>query len=311
MSFEEFVDHVESKIAPFTLNESGRSGIALLYNRYPLEFLEECINIGISQYFRYDGNGEPTKESVEKFLDKIGGIAYNKSQSPLTQEINHLKGIGKKTFTYWNDFRANEIILDYIDALKNASWSDTQIVDDLRTEVVRLIGRSYNWSQWCDSMQGWINDIQQWDKDDNITISEDGTVIPTQLFDDVPQYIRSLCKQINASYENNLYDCTAVIMRRLLEVLLVLSYQNCDLESEIMDKSGNRHVTLDKMIKNAEQNPKLSLSSNTKKDMSLFKDLGNYSAHKIWYNCTQKDIQPNITKYRVIIEELLYKAGLK
>ncbi len=311
MSFDEFADFVESKIAPFTLNESGRSGIALLYNRYPLEFLEECINIGISQYFRYDGNGEPTKESVEKFLDKIGGIAYNKSQSPLTQEINHLKGIGKKTFTYWNDFRANEIILDYIDALKNASWSDTQIVDDLRTEVVRLIGRSYNWSQWCDSMQGWINDIQQWDKDDNITISEDGTVIPTQLFDDVPQYIRSLCKQINASYENNLYDCTAVIMRRLLEVLLVLSYQNCDLESEIMDKSGNRHVTLDKMIKNAEQNPKLSLSSNTKKDMSLFKDLGNYSAHKIWYNCTQKDIQPNITKYRVIIEELLYKAGLK
>ena len=78
MSFDEFVDFVESKIAPFTLNESGRSGIALLYNRYPLELLEECINIGISQYFKYDGNGEPTKESVEKFLNKIGGIAYNK-----------------------------------------------------------------------------------------------------------------------------------------------------------------------------------------------------------------------------------------
>lgn len=244
-------------------------------------------------------------------MNKIGGIAYNKSQSPLTQEINHLKGIGKKTFSYWNDFRANEIILDYIDALRNASWSDTQIVDDLKTEAVRLIGRSYNWSQWCDSMQCWINDIQQWDKDDTTTISEDGTIIPTQLFDNVPQYIRSLCKQINASYENNLYDCTAVIMRRLLEVLLVLSYQNCGSESDIIDKSGNRHVTLDKMIKNAEQNSRLSLSSNTKKDMSLFKDLGNYSAHKIWYNCTQKDIQPNIMKYRVIIEELLYKAGLK
>lgn len=311
MAFDEFADFVESKIAPFTLNESGRAGIALLYNRYPLKLLEECINIGITQYFKYDGNGEPTKESVEIFLNKIGGIAYNKSQSPLTQEINHLKGIGKKTFSYWNDFQANEIILDYIDALRNASWSDTQIVDDLKTEVVRLIGRSYNWSQWCDSMQGWINDIQQWDKDDTITISEFGTVIPTQLFDSVPQYIRSLCKQINASYENNLYDCTAVIMRRLLEVLLVLSYQNCDLESDIIDKSGNRHVTLDKMIKNAERNSRLSLSSNTKKDMSLFKDLGNYSAHKIWYNCTQKDIQPNIMKYRVIIEELLYKAGLK
>ena len=45
--------------------------------------------------------------------------------------------------------------------------------------------------------------------------------------------------------------------------------------------------------------------------MALFKDLGNYSAHKIWYNCTQGDIKPHILKYRAIIEELMYKAGLK
>ena len=82
-------------------------------------------------------------------------------------------------------------------------------------------------------------------------------------------------------------------------------------DAEITDKSGTHHVSLDKMIKNAEQNATLALSSNTRKDMMLFKDLGNYSAHKIWYNCTQGDIKPHILKYRVIIEELMYKAGLK
>ncbi len=45
--------------------------------------------------------------------------------------------------------------------------------------------------------------------------------------------------------------------------------------------------------------------------MALFKDLGNYSAHKIWYNCTQQDIKPHILKYRAIIEELMYKSGVK
>lgn len=50
---------------------------------------------------------------------------------------------------------------------------------------------------------------------------------------------------------------------------------------------------------------------NTRKDMALFKELGNYSAHKIWYNCTQGDIKPHILKYRAIIEELFFKAGLK
>lgn len=100
-------------------------------------------------------------------------------------------------------------------------------------------------------------------------------------------------------------------MRRLLESLLVLSYLKFDIESDIMDKSGNHHLTLDRIIKDAEQNTVLSLSSNTKKDMYTFKDLGNYSAHKIWYNCTQQDIKPHILKYRAIIEELMYKSGEK
>jgi hypothetical protein len=91
----------------------------------------------------------------------------------------------------------------------------------------------------------------------------------------------------------------------------VLCYQKLGIEAEIMDKSGLHHITLDKMIKNAEQNKTMGLSANTRKEMVLFKDLGNYSAHKIWYNCTQQDIKPHILKYRVIIEELMYKSGVK
>ena len=100
------------------------------------------------------------------------------------------------------------------------------------------------------------------------------------------------------------------MMRRLLEGLLVLAYHNNGIENEITEKSG-WHFTLDKIIKNASQNSTLALSANSKRDMSLFKDLGNYSAHKIWYNSTKQDIEPHILKYRVIIEELMYKAGVK
>lgn len=87
-------------------------------------------------------------------------------------------------------------------------------------------------------------------------------------------------------------------------------YQNNDIESEIKNKN-DRPLTLDKIIKNAERNSKLLLSTNTKNNMYKFKELGNYSAHKIWYNTTRKDIEPLIFSYRVIIEELIYKSGLK
>ena len=100
-------------------------------------------------------------------------------------------------------------------------------------------------------------------------------------------------------------------MRRLLESLLVISYQTLNIENEIMNKNGVSHISLDKIIINAQENQTLKLSANTKKDMMLFKDLGNYSAHKIWYNCTKGDIEQNALKYRTIIEELLYKSGIK
>lgn len=301
---------INEKISPYTLNEKGKSDLSQIVRKYPYDLLLECIDIGIATYFRFDENGVVTQESVQTFLTKLGGIAYNKSRSPIEQEIYHLKNKGKKQFSYWNNDKADELLNDYVTAL-NSFWDEDEILEDLQGEFSRMMNNSLNWSDWCSRMEGWIRDVKSWKTKDEIAIEQLGTILPDALYNSLPSNIQSLCKQINASYENNLYDCTAVIMRRLLESLLVLSYQNAGIETEITDKSGAYHIQLDKIIKNAEQNSTLNLSSNTRKDMMLFKDLGNYSAHKIWYNCTQGDIKPHILKYRAIIEELFYKSGVK
>lgn len=309
MTTEEFIDYIEDRTYPFTFLENGRAQLSELFRKYPEELLLECVDIGIKQYFRYD-DGKLTQASVSEFIKKLGGIAYNKSRSPIDQELYHIKNLCKKSYAYWNDIQGDDILSRYVRALRNARWSDKQILDDLQTEVRRVCNSSRNWTQWSDTMEQWIADIRTWDLEDNATIKESGTILPTQLFANVANNIQTICKQINASYENNLYDCTAVMMRRLLEGLLVLAYQNHGIESDITEKSG-WHFTLDKIIKNATQNSTLALSANTKRDMSLFKDIGNFSAHKIWYNSTKQDIEPHILKYRVIIEELMYKAGVK
>ena len=311
MTCDEFISYIESRTSPYTFRENGRAHLSDLFRRYPEELLMECIDIGIKNYFRYDDNGDLSQDSVGKFLDKLGGIAFNKSRSPVDQEINHLKNKGNYQFSYWNQTEAEDLLQEYVKALRTYGYSESMVLTDLQTDSTRMMNRSKNWSSWSDTMRQWIDEIYHWNDDDNETISQSGAILPDVLFSQLPSNIQSLCKQINASYENHLYDCAAVVMRRLLEVLLVMSYQAAGIEDDIMDKNGNHHVTLDKMIKNAEQNRTLALSSNTKKDMAQFKDLGNYSAHKIWYNCTQGDIKPHILKYRAIIEELLYKAGLK
>ncbi len=311
MDISDFIDYIEERTYPYTFRENGRAQLSELFRKYPEELLLECVDIGISQYFRYDAEGNLTQDSVGTFLNKLGGIAYNKSRSPIDQEVYHLKNKGKANFAYWNIQRAGELLNEYIKELRLFGWSDSMILSDLRGETSQMMNNSRNWTEWSSTMEHWINDVRHWSDDDTVSVEQLGTILPDALFQGLQSNLQSLCRQINASYENNLYDCTAVIMRRLLEGLLVLSFQNAGIESEIMDKSGRHHVALEQIIRTAEQDETLALSANTKKDMMLFKDLGNYSAHKIWYCCTQGDIKPHIQKYRAIIEELLYKAGLK
>lgn len=309
MTRDEFISYIEERTYPYSFKMKARALLSELFRKYSEELLLECIDIGIQNYFRYDDDGNLTQDSVGEFLNKLGGIAFNKSRSPIDQEINRLKNKGKSRFAYWNTQRADDLLREYVQALYSYGWSEAMVLEDLRGDLARMMNKSKNWKEWSETMGMWIDQIKHWKENDNITVNQNGSILPTELFNALPVNVQSLCKQINSSYENNLFDCTAVIMRRLLESLLVLSYQKAGIETDIMN--GNYHVTLDKIIKNAEQNITLALSSNTKKDMALFKDLGNYSAHKIWYNCTQGDIKPHILKYRAIIEELLFKAGLK
>lgn len=137
-----------------------------------------------------------------------------------------------------------------------------------------------------------------------------GTLLSSQIYEDTINTVESLAKQINASYENNIFDGCAVLMRRLLELLLILSYEKFGIQNEIKD-ANNDYFLLNGIANNAKTNTVLSLSRNTKFEIHKYKKLGNYSAHKLYYNCTKQDIDNIAFDYRATIEELLYKSGIR
>lgn len=141
-------------------------------------------------------------------------------------------------------------------------------------------------------------------------VVEYGTILPEPDYEKTRGYIESLAKQINAAYEHNLFDACAVLMRRLVEVLLILSYRELKIESEIKDASS-AYLMLEGIIGNAKTNATLDLSRNSKSNLDLFRQLGNFSAHKIEYTCRREYIKPHIPEYRALIVELLHKAGLR
>jgi hypothetical protein len=136
------------------------------------------------------------------------------------------------------------------------------------------------------------------------------TVLPSILYENTRGYIESLGRQINAAFEHNIFDGCAVLMRRLIEILLILSYEHLGVESEIKSASGD-YVMLDSIIGNARGNPKLSLSRNSKATIDEFRTIGNFSAHKIYYNARRNDVRRHIVEFRALVEELLYKSGIR
>lgn len=141
-------------------------------------------------------------------------------------------------------------------------------------------------------------------------VVSDDTILPHSLYESTRGFVESLSKQINACYEYNIFDGCAVLMRRLLEVLLILAYEHLGIESEIQDSQGN-YLALERIIANAKSNRQLRLSRDSKGLIDEFRVLGNFSAHKIYYNCRRSDLTSLTRSYRATIEELLYKNGIR
>jgi hypothetical protein len=137
-----------------------------------------------------------------------------------------------------------------------------------------------------------------------------GTILVEVEYKGTRGYIEALAKQINGSYEENIFDGCAVLMRRLLEIMLILSYQKLGIDAAIKGSDGS-YKMLEGIINDAKTNGTLSLSRNSKELLDEFRTLGNFSAHKIEYICRRGYIQPHIMSYRGIITELLHKSGIK
>ena len=134
--------------------------------------------------------------------------------------------------------------------------------------------------------------------------------IPKILYEETRGYIECLCKQINASYEYNIYDGCAILMRRLLEILLIHSYEAIGKIGLIQEASGE-YKGLSYIINYTLSNKPFSLAKESQELLDTFRQLGNFSAHKIQYNAKRKYIDDVKVVYRLTMEELLYISKMK
>ena len=134
-------------------------------------------------------------------------------------------------------------------------------------------------------------------------------IIPFDLYRNTRQNIERIADQVNKSFHFAIYDGAAVLMRRLIEMLLILTFKEHKQDADIRGTDGH-YLPLQQIVDKAIQSKELDLTKNTKDYLHLFREKGNLSAHNPFHNSRRKDIELAQPKFRHIIEELLYKAAI-
>lgn len=158
-------DYWASLMEPYSLNENGQKSLDKLMKKFSLEDILEAIDIANEKYLRYDNDGNIIKESVEDAFNKVGGICTLKNMPKINQKLAYVKGICKNRFSYWDARKGSIILNNYINALKNADWTEERIINDIESEVIPQTKECSNWSQWKNLIEKWIDDINGWEKE--------------------------------------------------------------------------------------------------------------------------------------------------
>jgi hypothetical protein len=140
--------------------------------------------------------------------------------------------------------------------------------------------------------------------------SEKQLVLPFSIVRGTRGYIERVANQINGCYENGWYDSSAVMIRRLIETLIIETFEHHGLAVKIQNTSGDFFYLRD-LIDACMSEQAWNLTRNCKLALPKLKDIGDKSAHSRRYNAHRGDIAPLAADIRLVVQELIYLAALK
>lgn len=135
-------------------------------------------------------------------------------------------------------------------------------------------------------------------------------VVPRSVVRSTRGYIEKVVNQVNGSYENGWYDSCAVMIRRLIETLIIESFEKHAIAHKIKNAQGDFFYLRD-LISACMQESTWNLTRNCKQALPKLKDIGDKSAHSRRYVAQRGDIEPLLSDIRLVTQELVFLAGLK
>jgi hypothetical protein len=140
-------------------------------------------------------------------------------------------------------------------------------------------------------------------------VRRSNALLPVELFAGTRGYIEKVVAQVNVSFEEGLFDCCAVMCRRLLETLVIEVYEANGLAEELKCPDGTFKMFAG-LLQHVEKEKRFNVGRNALEGLKAFKRLGDQSAHDRRYNARFDDLNRVRDGIRVAAEDLLHLSGL-
>jgi hypothetical protein len=158
-----------------------------------------------------------------------------------------------------------------------------------------------------ETVSSWIADIM----DSSMpSVDQSAGYLPEAVWINTRGYIEKVCSQLNGCYHYGFYDGAAVMVRRLIETLIIETFEHLNRSGEIKDSNGH-YFMLGELVGIVVGTKGLDLGRETKAALNEIKKLGDRSAHNRRFNAVKADLDLLRSGCRVSSEELINMAEIR
>lgn len=137
------------------------------------------------------------------------------------------------------------------------------------------------------------------------TTAPTNNYFPLELLDNTRGYLRTISHQAAACYDQGLYDACSVMTRKLLEILIIESFERHNISNKIKNNS-NDFFFLSDLVELFTIETAWNVGRNAKNSLINLKKLGDQSAHNRRFITRKNDIEKLKEDLRIILEELIH-----
>ncbi|MBP3609319.1 MAG: hypothetical protein J6J42_03165 [Lachnospiraceae bacterium] len=129
-------------------------------------------------------------------------------------------------------------------------------------------------------------------------------LLPLDILDTAPYYIKLTAKQMNQCFECCLYDAVLVMMRKLVETLIIECFERYGIDENIKDDKG-QFFFLSELIPRFISSDKWNVSRNLESYIKMVKKYGDLSAHNRRFLAKKSDMNDFKFEMRQVVQEII------